>query len=155
MANDWNAFRKKLEEEGVLFVDEDTHVLPRVQEKNMRRWEHIRRILMMIQKKEPAFYANEERTTEQVFEGLLRVTKKTKTVIFSMDELLDLLHDIDQEEGDFDMQEGSTSDYVKRVKEAFSRGKEEYAWRKGKSPEECAPSYRIGLPPPIPKSPSQ
>ena len=43
---------------------------------------------------------------EQVFEGLLRVTKKQKTVIFSMDELLDLLHDIDQEEGDFDIQEG-------------------------------------------------
>ena len=33
MSNDWNAFRKKLEEEGVLFVDEDTHVLPRVREK--------------------------------------------------------------------------------------------------------------------------
>lgn len=155
MSNDWNAFRKKLEEEGVLFVDEDTHVLPRVREKNMRRWEHIRRVLMMIQKKEPALYANEELNIEQVFEGLLRVTKKTKTVIFSMDELLDLLHDIDQEEGDFDMQEGSTSDYVKRVKEAFSRAKEEYAWRKGKSSEECVPSYRIGLPPPIPKNPSQ
>ena len=82
MANDWNAFRKKLEEEGVLFVDEDTHVLPRVREKNTRRWGHIRRILVMIQKKEPALYANEERTIEQVFEGLLRVTKKTFVFMF-------------------------------------------------------------------------
>ena len=83
MANDWNAFRKKLEEEGVLFVDEDTHALPRVREKIMRRrWGHIRRILMMIQKKEPALYANDERTIEQVFEGLLRVTKKKNRYLF-------------------------------------------------------------------------
>ena len=59
MSNDWNAFRTKLEQEGVLFVDEDTHALPRVQEKNRRRWGHIRRILMMVQKKEHSLYAND------------------------------------------------------------------------------------------------
>tara|TARA_B100000683_G_C12225030_1_gene446638 strand:+ start:152 stop:619 length:468 start_codon:yes stop_codon:yes gene_type:complete len=155
MSNDWSAFREKLEEEGVLFVDEDTHVLPRVRERNMRRWGHIRRILMMVQKKEPDLYATEELDIEQVFEGLLRVTKKTKSVLFSIDELLDLLHDIDQEEGDFDFKNGSTSDYVKRIKEAFSKGKEEYVWRKGQTPEESIPSFRIGAPPPIPRKPSE
>jgi hypothetical protein len=152
MANDWEGFRQSLEAEGFLFCDEEAQLLPRIYEKNQNRWNHIRRMILMIQKRNPELVVDTQLDLATVFVSLLQVIKKKKSVIFVLDELLELLHEIDREEGDFDFEQGTTSAYVHRVKQAFLRAKEEYLWRKGKSPEDCRPSFLIGAPPKIPKS---
>ena len=69
-----------------------------------------------------------------------------------MDELLDLLHDIDQEEGDFDMQEGSTSDYVKRVKKLFQEPRKNMLGEKEKVQKNVCPRIALAYLHPYPKS---
>lgn len=155
MSNDWKAFRASLEELGVLFPDADAAKIPRVQKKNKNRWNHIRRLLRLLQKRAPHLVANEELDIDAVFQELLVITKKTESVIYDLDELLEILYDIDQMEGEFDFRKASSSDYAKRLKQAFSIGKQEYSWRAGKTKEDFEPKFLIGAPPEIPRPPEE
>ena len=155
MSNDWKAFRNALENSGDIFSDVDAAKIPRVQRRNTNRWNHIRRIVMVIQKRDKEFVADAQLNFDSIYEKLLVISKRPHSVIYELDEFLNILYDIDQLEGEFDFEKGSTSEYVKRIKKAFAVGKQEYAWRLGKSKEDFTPPFVIGAPPSIPKKPEE
>ena len=155
MSNDWNAFRERLEHEGVIYSEEEVQVIPRLQEKNLHRWSHICKMATMIQKKQSDFVVDARLDMEHLFDTFLYLIKKDKTIFFSIDELLEALQDVDRQEGVFDFEEGSSKEYAVRIKQAFALGKEEFAWRKGKKAEECAPTFLVGAPPKIPRAPEE
>ena len=152
--NDWKAFRKALEVEGVVYSQEGVSAIPSVQRRNTNRWNHLRRMVRMVQKKDKSFVANAQLDVDVLFERMVQLLEQDKKYIYALDELLGVLYELDNLEGEFDFEGGSTLAYVKRVKQAFATGKKEYSWRKGMSESDFEKPYLIGVPPNIPRPPS-
>ena len=154
MNNDWTAFRMALETRGDLFSENDAAKIPRIQLQNQSRWKHIQWLVKMVQKKDPELVVNDALTLSSIYERLMVVTKQSNFVIFNLDELLSILNDIDYLEGAFDFEQGTLSDYVKRIKQAYAIGREEYSWRSGQSPADFERPFPVGRLPMLPKADS-
>lgn len=152
MKHDWNGFRTRLEEQGYLFNAEDALKIPRIAQENALRWAHIQRLLRLITKKRSELCIDGSLEWNSLLPMLLALFQEEDLdVLYEMDELLALLLTIDEAQGTFDFEEGSSSEYAKRVKQAFKLAKKEYVWRRGSKPEDFEPPFRIGKLPDIPR----
>ena len=151
MLNDWEGFRHRLEADGYLYEATEAQKIARVAVENEQRWQHFKRLVRMIQKKNASFLANKSLDAELILDELLLLIPQKNPVLYQLDELLTLLCELDQRQGDFDFIAGSTADYVKRVKLVLKISTTEFAWRVGETRESFEPPYRIGMPANIPR----
>ena len=153
MSKKWTTIRVKMEEEGILFPEKEAAKIPRIARQNEAYWNHLRRLIRLIEKKDDSFTKEVELTSREILQRLFILSKIKSPVIYELEEFLALLYERDRTEGEFD--NSSTSSYLKHIKTTLAQAKKKYAWRVGSSQEELSPSFLIGKPSIIPRTPSE
>jgi hypothetical protein len=161
-SNELSEFRQLMTEAGLLLALDEN---PSDHHKARNRW-HERHLLCMAlvaQTHDHGVVVDGTLTPERLLAILLEAVAPKEPVVYSLEELFDLLDELEAAAED---ERGTPVDapdprtmkkdkdqrsYRKRIKAAFARGARRWPWRVGADPTDFQEDFLIGAAPPVPE----